>query len=109
MAHEWTPTYPKMKYSFIDGIMVTTMDLFNKREDISWYEIGVYDKDFNLIKHSVQGGKVQYVPPLQRKSVDVYIRSKDMDKATYICSKSKIISESEKATVVASRICSKIK
>ena len=44
-AHEWTPTYPKFEPSFMEGIVVTTMNIFNKRSDIDYYELTVHDKD----------------------------------------------------------------
>jgi len=109
MTHEWTPTYPEMRHSFVDGVMVTTMRLFNKRKDIYWYEITVYDKDFNTIPYMVSDGKVQRISPLRHKNIDVFIREKDVSRATYICSRSKVLSGSQENTFVSSRICSKIK
>jgi hypothetical protein len=32
-AHEMTPTYPKLEPSHLDGVVKTTMQMFNK---ISW-------------------------------------------------------------------------
>ena len=49
IAHEMTPTYPKLEPSHLDGVYKTTMEMFNKREDVSYYEIGVFDKDKNPI------------------------------------------------------------
>ena len=89
--------------------MVTKMQLFNNRQDVDWFEFSVFDKDFEQIPHSVINGKIQNVNYLQRKTIEVYIRSKDIDRATYICSRSKNISNSNSATFIASRICSKIK
>ena len=107
-AHEWTPTYPKLKYSFVEGVLVTQMTLFNSRKDVNYYEVSVWDKDWNSVPFST-ADRVVRVNHLQRKRIDVYVRQKDKDTVVYICSKSKILSDDEKGTIVSSRICSKIK
>ena len=108
-AHEWTPTYPKMKPSFVSGVSVTTMQIFNKRREIGWYKITVWDEDFTPVPHSISGGSLQKVSYLQRKSINVYVRRKDLGRAVYVCSESKAISYLDKGTFVSSRICSKLK
>jgi len=107
-AHEWMPTYPELRQSFIPGAYVTTLQLFNKRSDAEYYEIKVYDKDFNPVKFATPKRilKVEY---LKKEKVDVYIKHEDRNKAVYICSSSKLVSEEASATIIASRICSKIK
>lgn len=108
-AHEWTPTYPKLIPSFVDGISVVKMSLFNKRKDINHYEVSVWTEDWEQIRSSTGGGKLIRVSHLQRKNVDVYIRNKDKGRAVYVCSRSKSIVDGDKATFLSSRICSKIK
>ena len=93
----------------MEGILVADMELFNKRKDISWYEIAVYDSEFNEVKYAVPGGGIQNVPYLQRKKIEVYIRKDDVKRVTYICSRSKVITKESKGTFISSRICSKIK
>ena len=107
-AHQWTPTYPKLQPSFVPGVLQTTMKLFNSRNDVSYYGFGVYDKDFNPVKFATSERVVQ-IDYLGRKDVVIYIREQDRDKAVYICSRSKIVAKDKTATVVSSRICSKIK
>lgn len=107
-AHQWIPTYPKLKQSFVPNVLVTTMELFNSRSDVEYYEISVLDKNMDPMKFATTNRVIQ-VPHLKRENVDVYIRAQDADKAVYICSTSKILKESVSATVVSSRICSKIK
>ena len=51
-AHEMTPTYPKWKTSYIDGIHKATMEMFNTRADVKYYEIGIFDEEW---KPSNQG------------------------------------------------------
>ena len=84
------------------------MEIFNSRQDINHYEISVFDDDWNPVKFAV-ADKIVRVGHLQRKTIDVHIRSEDRDIVRYACSKSKIITNDEKATVVSSRICSKVK
>ena len=107
-AHQWTPTYPKLERSYVDGILQVTMELFNSRKDVKYYEILVYDSEFNPVKFAVQERIVE-VQSLKRKSIDVFIREQDRDVATYVCSKSKLLKGTGTATIVSSRICSKIK
>ena len=35
--------------SFIPTAKMTTMKVFNKRADVQWYQIGVFDKEFKPI------------------------------------------------------------
>lgn len=108
-AHEWTPTYPKLRPSFVDGISITDMQLFNNRKDVEYYKISVFDKDWKDIPFSTGFDKVIQVSHLQRKKISVYIREKDIGRATYICSRSMSVLDGRNETFVASRICSKIK
>lgn len=106
-AHELTPTYPKLNPSYVDGVSVTRMLLFNRREDVSYYEIEVYDEEFNQVVFATST-KLLKVDYLDRVYFDVYIRNVDTDKATYICTKSKLF-KGDFSSGVASRICSKLK
>jgi len=107
-AHQWTPTYPKLENSFVDGVLTTKMKLFNKREDVKYYSVGVYDADFYPVAFATPE-RVIVVPYLGTKYVDVYIRDKDKGRAVYICSNSKHLKSGSTAQLVTSRICSKIK
>lgn len=102
------PTYPKLKPSHIDGVYGTTMQMFNKRADVEYYEIGVFDKDFNPIPF-VTSYNVIKINYLGHVTFDVYIREKDKNKATYVCSKSKLRKDNKVRTAITSRICSKFK
>lgn len=108
MGHEMTPTYPKFKPSYLDNVYTTKMEMFNKRSDVEYYEIGVFDKDFNPIPF-VSSYRVYRIKYLKHVSFDVYIRKVDKPKVKYICSISKLRKDSKVRTAVSSRICSKIK
>lgn len=108
LAHEMTPTYPKLEAAFADGIYKTTMEMFNKRQDVEWYEIGVFDSEWNSIPF-VSSYKIMNIKYLGHVRFDIYIRAEDKNRATYVCSKSKLRKESTSKTAVSSRICSKFK
>lgn len=107
-SHQFTPTYPKLEQSYVTGVLRARMELFNNREDVRFYELSVFDKDWNPVKFAVEE-RIINVEYLKRKTVDVYIRESDKDVAVYICSKSKLTPGNSQATIVSSRICSKIK
>lgn len=107
-AHEFTPAYPTLEQSYMDNILVTKMLLFNRRQDVTFYELSVFDGQWNPIPFAATD-KIVEVKYLQRKYIEIYIREKDKSRAVYICSKSKLQSDSDMVTVVSSRICSKIK
>lgn len=107
-AHEMTPTYPKLAPSHLDNVYKTTMEMFNKREDVEFYEIGVFDENWNAIPFVTSYNiiKLRY---LGHVAFDVYIRKDDVSRAEYICSKSKLRKDGNTKTAVSSRICSKFK
>jgi hypothetical protein len=107
-AHEMTPTYPKLGLSHLDGILKTTMKMFNKRDDVEYYEIGVFDENFEPVPF-VTAYNIIKIRYLGHVTFDVYIREKDQDRAVYICSRSKLRKEDSARTAVSSKICSKIK
>lgn len=107
-AHEMTPTYPKLKPSHMADVSKATMKMFNKRADVEYYEIGVFDKDFNPIPF-VSSYKIVKISYLGHVTFDVYIRNVDKDRAHYVCSQSKLRKDNGERTAISSRICSKFK
>jgi hypothetical protein len=107
-AHEMTPTYPKLKSSHVDGVYTTQVELFNKREDVEYYDIGVFDKDFNHIRF-VTVYDVYKVEYLGRIKVDIFVNGKDVPNVEYICSISRMRRDSESTTLISSKICSRVK
>lgn len=107
-SHEFTPTYPKLKRSYVDGVMVTQMRLFNKRSDVEFYEISVYDVEWNRLPFASES-RIIKVGYLKTKFFDIYIRESDMEMAEYICTQSKLKKEDVQSTGISSRICSRIK
>ena len=108
LAHEMTPTYPKLSPSHLDNVYKTTMEMFNKRADVEYYEIGVFDKDWNPIPF-VTSYKIIKLRYQGHVTFDIYIRKEDVSKAEYVCSVSKLRKDSSVKTAISSRICSKFK
>lgn len=108
LSHEMTPTYPELRPSYIDGLYSTDIKLFNRRDDVVYYDISVYDKDWNTVPFASQDKliKIQY---LEKKDFEIYIRSSDYNRVEYICTTSKLLKDNIGSTAVTSRICSKIK
>ena len=107
-AHDMTPTYPEWKMSFIPTAKMTTMQLFNKRQDVEWYKIDVLNKDFEVLPF-VTRYKILNVQYLNRVKFDVYISNEYLNDAEYICSTSKLRGNDSFEPIVESRICSRLK
>lgn len=107
-AHEWTPTYPELRYSHVSGIMKVEMFLFNAREDVGYYEISVWDADWEKLPFAAD---LRIIPLeyLGRKNITIYIKESDRERVTYICSESKLQSDGTPKSSISSRVCSKIK
>ena len=90
-AHDMTPAYPEFRPSYIVGVSKTKMHLFNKRNDANFFEISVYDEIWKSIPFA-STNKIIEVRHTKKKSFDVYIKDEDLDRVTYICTKSKPVS-----------------
>jgi hypothetical protein len=107
-AHEMVPTYPRFEPSYMEGIHRLTMHMFNKREDVEFYEVGVFDENFAPIPF-VTSYRLMKIVYLGHVTFDVYVREGDVSRTRYICTKSKLRKDDSSVAIVASRICSKIK
>ena len=107
-AHDMTPTYPEWKMSLIPTAKITTMQIFNKRQDVQWYEIKVFDEKWNSLPFFTRN-KILNVKYLSRKKFDVYMRNDYSEWAKYICSTSKLRGNDSFEPIVESRICSRLK
>mgnify|MGYP003625868016 FL=1 len=104
IAHEMTPTYPVFKGSYMAGVSVTTLSLFNKRKDVAYYKIGVFTSDWEPVRFV---SKYNVIPMdyLDTVDFDVYVNNSTLHTVEYICSVSKL----RVGTTVSSKICSRIK
>ena len=108
LSHEMTPTYPELRPSYTDGLYSVKMKLFNRRDDVVFYYINVFDKDWESISFATQD-KLIRIGYLEKKDFEIYIRGADYERAEYICTSSKLLKDNVGSTAVTSRICSKIK
>ncbi len=106
-AHELTPTYPKLKQSVYDSILTTTMVIFNRRADVNYYQIEVWDADWNKVPFA-SAEKIIKMNYLERKRLEIYFKDRDASRIKYICTRSKLLKGGGQS-VVASNICSKVK
>jgi len=107
-AHDMTPTYPEWKMSFIPSAKMTTMQVFNKRSDVQWYQIGVFDKEWQPIPF-VTRYKIINIKYLKRVKFDVYVNKENAKLAEYICTTSKLRGNDDFKPIVESKICSRFK
>ena len=110
-AHQWTPTYVTFGPSFVSGIYSTKMKLYNARADVDYYQVQVFDGRFNPIKFAISGGENDVVNVRHKtyKYVEVYVPSHEVSRVVYVCTRTMILKKLESATLVSSRVCSKVK
>lgn len=106
-AHEMTPAYPEVKPSHVRDVVKADMSLFNSREEVEFYEVDVFDKNFNMIPFKTKY-KLIRIGYKERKNFIVYIRKMDLNRATYICTTSRFKKDTKTRTLVSSRICSRL-
>ena len=106
IAHEMLPSHPQLRPSYVSGVLQTQMHLFNKRQDVEYYEIAVFDEDFRPVPF-VTAYRVIRLQYLEQLKFDVYVLADDADRAEYICSRSKLRGNGSNGAMVASRICSR--
>ncbi len=107
-AHELTPTYPEFKPHIVDGVYYAKLHMWNRREDVKYYEISVHDEEWNKIPfHSNK--KIMKLEHLEHADFEVNIRKSDLERVEFICTTSKHLKSDVTGTGVRSRICSRIK
>lgn len=89
-------------------VAVARLKLFNKRKEVEWYEISVTDGEWNSIPF-VTSHKIVKLPYLEHVNLDVYVRSRDLNRVVYICSVSKLRREEVGGTAISTKVCSKVK
>jgi len=104
VAHEMTPTYPTFTESFMVGISVATLNIFNKRTDVSYYEIGVFTEEWEPVPFVSQYTVIP-MEYLDTVAFDVYVSNLSLGSVEYICS----VSQVQAGATVSSKICSRIK
>lgn len=108
MAHELTPTYPEFRASYMRDISVTTMEMFNAREEIEFYRVDVYTENWDPIPFAT-GQRVFRIQHRERYTFNVYVRDSDLDKLEFICTTSMIEEGTVDSQGISSRVCSRVK
>ena len=103
-----TPTYPVFSQSYVSGLSKTSIKIFNRRSDVNYYEVSVFDDKWENVPF-VTASNLLFVTYLESKTIDIYIRNEDKNRVGFICTKSKLVKGKVKSTGVSSRICSRIK
>ena len=106
-AHEQTPAYPKIAPSHVNGVVKVQLQLLNRRKEINYYEIGLFDKHFHELNFTTQN-KIIKIGYGEKTDFDVYLRKSDLYRAVYICTASKILKSNKSRAVVSSIVCSKL-
>ena len=107
-AHEMTPTYPVLGPSYVNGLFSAQLTLFNARKDVDYYEIGVFDEAGNPIPFAATS-KLLKVTYGSRRTFEVFVRKEDRRRAVFICSLSKLRTDSSARAIISSKICSRTK
>ena len=107
-AHEQTPTYGSWSPSHIEGVVKTEIEIFNKRADVSYFEIGVFDLDWQM-QTFVTTWNILEVKQHERKRAVIYMTEGNSLGAEYICSISKIRSADQTQAALASQICTRLR
>ena len=84
------------------------MSMFNRRKDVRFYEIGVFDEEWKPIPF-VTSYKILKLEYLNHIEFEVYIREKNVKNAEYICSLSKLKENADSKPLLATKICSRFK
>lgn len=106
LAHEQTPAKVRFEPSIYNGIHTATIQLFNRREDVRYYVVRVLDEDMNIIEHisSQSAFELDYNV---RKNIDIYVRTRDIERIEYICTESRYVNNEVESSGVRSVICSR--
>ena len=84
------------------------MKMWNRRNDAKYYEINVYDEEWNDIPFA-STEKILKIDYLEHKKFHIYLRDEDTAMVTYICTTSKQLKQDVQSTGIKSRICSRVK
>jgi hypothetical protein len=106
-SHEQTPAYPRILPSHVEGVVKVQLRLLNRRKEINYYEIGLFDKNFEEMDFTTKR-KIIKIDYQEKVDFDIYLRKSDLNKAVYICTASKILKSNKSRAVVSSLVCSKL-
>tara|TARA_B100001094_G_scaffold302796_1_gene330355 strand:+ start:1440 stop:1835 length:396 start_codon:yes stop_codon:yes gene_type:complete len=106
-SHEQTPAYPRILPSHVQDVVKIQLQILNRRKEINYYEVGLFDKNFDEIDFTTKR-KIIKIDYEEKIDFDVYLRKSDLHKAVYICTASKILKSNKSRAIVSSIVCSKL-
>ncbi len=105
-AHELTPTYPKLRASYLEDVLQTNLKMWNARGDVEYYKIEVTDENWNDVPF-ITDEKTFKLKHFEHRDIEIFLPSDTT--ATYICTKSLLEKGSAQRSIISSKVCSKIK
>ena len=106
MAHELTPTYPKLTPTYIDGVLSTKLIMWNARVDVEHYKIEVTNAFWNDVPF-ITDEKIVRLGYQERREIEIFLPEDTT--AQYICTRSLLEKGKRSRSIISSKVCSKIK
>lgn len=106
MAHELTPTYPKLEPTYVKGVMSTKLIMWNARVDVNHYKIEVTDAFWNDVPF-ITDQRIVELGYHERHEIEIFLPEDTT--AQYICTRSLLEKGKRSRSIISSKVCSKIK
>ena len=106
MAHELTPTYPKLEPTYINGVLSTKLIMWNARVDVEHYKIEVTNAFWNDVPF-ITDEKIVKLGYHERREIEIFLPEDTT--AQYICTRSLLEKGKRSRSIISSKVCSKIK
>ena len=106
MAHELTPTYPKLEPTYVNGVLSTKLIMWNARVDVEHYKIEVTNAFWNDVPFITEE-KIVKLGYHERREIEIFLPEDTT--AQYICTRSLLEKGKRSRSIISSKVCSKIK
>ena len=106
MAHELTPTYPKLEPTYVKGVLSTKLIMWNARVDVEHYKIEVTNAFWNDVPFITEE-KIVRLGYQERREIEIFLPEDTT--AQYICTRSLLEKGKRSRSIISSKVCSKIK
>jgi hypothetical protein len=106
MAHELTPTYPKLEPTYVKGVLSTKLIMWNARVDVEHYKIEVTNAFWNDVPFITEE-RIVKLGYQERREIEIFLPEDTT--AQYICTRSLLEKGKRSRSIISSKVCSKIK
>ena len=106
MAHELTPTYPKLEPTYVKGVLSTKLIMWNARVDVEHYKIEVTNAFWNDVPF-ITDERIVKLGYQERREIEIFLPEDTT--AQYICTRSLLEKGKRSRSIISSKVCSKIK